>query len=83
MGRDKHAAVIGGGDPAGIGTFQPDGYVLDLRAIDATQVAVAHGVRVNVVHPFPPSPAWRSRSPRAPSAARPRQSPNPTRSRHP
>jgi pyruvate,water dikinase len=43
MGTDEHAAVISGADPAGIDTFQPDRYVLDLREIDETQAAVVGG----------------------------------------
>jgi pyruvate,water dikinase len=43
MGTEEHAAVIAGGDPKGIDTFQPDCYVLGLQEIDATQVAVAGG----------------------------------------
>ena len=43
MGTQGHAAVIAGGDPAGIYTFQPDCYVLGLQEIDKTQVAVVGG----------------------------------------
>jgi len=43
MGTEEHAAVIAGGDPNGIDTFQPDCYVLGLPEIDATQVAVVGG----------------------------------------
>jgi pyruvate,water dikinase len=40
MCTEEHAAMIAGGDPKGIVTFQPDCYVLDLQEIDETQVAV-------------------------------------------
>jgi phosphoenolpyruvate synthase/pyruvate phosphate dikinase len=43
MGTKEHAAVIAGGDPTGIYTFQPDCYVLGLQEIDETQVAVVGG----------------------------------------
>src|SRR4051812_25775504 len=43
MGTEEHAAVNAGGDPKGIDTCRPDGYVLDLQAIDETQVAVVGG----------------------------------------
>ena len=43
MGTMEHAAVGAGGDPKGIDTFQPDGYVLGLQEIDETQVAVVGG----------------------------------------
>jgi pyruvate,water dikinase len=43
MGTEEHAAVVAGGDPESIGTFQPDLYVLDLQEIDRTQVAVVGG----------------------------------------
>ncbi len=43
MGTDEHAAVIAGGDPTGIYTFQPDCYVLGFQEIDKTQVAVVGG----------------------------------------
>jgi phosphoenolpyruvate synthase/pyruvate phosphate dikinase len=40
MGTQEHAAVVTGGDPNGIDSFQPDGSVLGLEEIDETQVAV-------------------------------------------
>jgi phosphoenolpyruvate synthase/pyruvate phosphate dikinase len=43
MATEERAAVIAGGDPTGIHTFQPDGYVLGLQEIDKTQVAVVGG----------------------------------------
>ena len=43
MGTAEHAAAVAGGDPKGIDTFQPDGYVLGLQEIDETQVAVVGG----------------------------------------
>jgi rifampicin phosphotransferase len=43
MGTEKQAAAVAGGDPKGIGTFQPDCYVLGFQEIDAAQVAVAGG----------------------------------------
>jgi phosphoenolpyruvate synthase/pyruvate phosphate dikinase len=43
MGTEEHAAVIAGGDPTGIDTFQPDCYVLGFQEIDETQVAVVGG----------------------------------------
>jgi phosphoenolpyruvate synthase/pyruvate phosphate dikinase len=43
MGMEEHAAVVGGGDPKGIYTFQPDRYVLGFQEIDRTQVAVVGG----------------------------------------
>jgi rifampicin phosphotransferase len=43
MGTEEHAAVIAGGDPTGIDTFQPDCYVLAFQEIDETQVAVVGG----------------------------------------
>jgi phosphoenolpyruvate synthase/pyruvate phosphate dikinase len=43
MGTEEHAAVVAGGDPKGIDTFQPDCYVLGLQEIDETQVAVVGG----------------------------------------
>jgi rifampicin phosphotransferase len=43
MGTEEHAAVGAGGDPKGIDTFRPDRYVVGLREIDETQVAVAGG----------------------------------------
>ena len=43
MGTKEHAAVIAGGDPTGIETFQPDCYVLGFQGIDETQVAVVGG----------------------------------------
>jgi rifampicin phosphotransferase len=43
MGTEEHAAVIAGGDPTGIDTFQPDCYVLGFQEIDKTQVAVVGG----------------------------------------
>ncbi len=43
MGTMEHAAVGAGGDPKGIDTIQPDGYVLGLQEIDETQVAVVGG----------------------------------------
>jgi pyruvate,water dikinase len=43
MGKEQHAAVVGGCDPDGIETFQADAYVLGLEEIDATYVGVAGG----------------------------------------
>jgi phosphoenolpyruvate synthase/pyruvate phosphate dikinase len=43
MGTREHAATVVGGDPKGIDTFQPDCYVLGLRELDATQVAIVGG----------------------------------------
>jgi phosphoenolpyruvate synthase/pyruvate phosphate dikinase len=43
MGTKEHAAVVAGGDPTGIDTFQADYYVLGFQAIDETQVAVVGG----------------------------------------
>ena len=43
MGTEEHAAVIAGGDPTGIYTFQPDCYVLGLQEIDQTQVELVGG----------------------------------------
>ena len=43
MGTEEHAAVVASGDPTGIHTFPPDGYVLGFEEIDATQVAVVGG----------------------------------------
>jgi phosphoenolpyruvate synthase/pyruvate phosphate dikinase len=43
MGTEEHAAVIAGGDPTGIYTFQPDCYVLGFQEIDKTQVAAVGG----------------------------------------
>ncbi|MEA2181802.1 MAG: rifampicin phosphotransferase, partial [Solirubrobacteraceae bacterium] len=43
MCTEEHAAMIAGGDPKGIVTFQPDCYVLGLQEIDETQVAVVGG----------------------------------------
>ena len=43
MGTAEHAAEVAGGDPMGIDTFQPDGYVVGLQAIDETQGAVVGG----------------------------------------
>ena len=43
MGREQHAAVVAGGDPKGIHTFQSDRYVLGFQEIDETQVAVVGG----------------------------------------
>jgi pyruvate,water dikinase len=43
VGTEEHAAVIAGGDPTGIYTFQPDCYVLGFQEIDETQVAVVGG----------------------------------------
>jgi rifampicin phosphotransferase len=43
MGTHEHAAVVAGGDPKGIATFQVDPYVLGLHEIDETQVAVVGG----------------------------------------
>jgi rifampicin phosphotransferase len=43
MGTEEQAAVIAGGDPTGIETFQPDCYVLGFNEIDETQVAVVGG----------------------------------------
>jgi phosphoenolpyruvate synthase/pyruvate phosphate dikinase len=43
MGTEEHAAVIAGGDPTGIDTFQPDCYALGFQEIDETQVAVVGG----------------------------------------
>ncbi len=43
MSAQEHAAVIAGGDPTGIHTFQPDCYVLGFQEIDKAQVAVVGG----------------------------------------
>ena len=43
MGTEEHAAVAAGGDPQGIDTAQPDGYVVSLQDAGETQVAVAGG----------------------------------------
>jgi phosphoenolpyruvate synthase/pyruvate phosphate dikinase len=43
MGAEERAAVIAGGDPRGIDTFQPDCHVLGFQEIDETQVAVVGG----------------------------------------
>ena len=43
MGTEEHAAVIAGGDPKGIGTVQPDGFVVSLQDVGETQVAVVGG----------------------------------------
>ena len=43
MDTEERAAVIAGGDPTGIDTFQPDCYVLGFQEIDKTQVAVVGG----------------------------------------
>jgi phosphoenolpyruvate synthase/pyruvate phosphate dikinase len=43
MGTEERAAVVAGGDPKGIDTFQPDCYALGLEEIDETQVAVVGG----------------------------------------
>src|SRR5688572_19975685 len=43
MGTEEHAAVVAGGDPKGIDTFQPDCYVVGFQEIDETQVAVVGG----------------------------------------
>ena len=43
MSTEEHAAVVAGGDPKGIDTFQPDCYVSGLQEIDETQVAVVGG----------------------------------------
>jgi pyruvate,water dikinase len=43
MGTEEHAAVIAGGDPKGIDTFQSNCYVLGFKEIDKTQVAVVGG----------------------------------------
>src|ERR1039458_5563501 len=43
MGTEEHAAVIAGGGPTGIDTFQPDCYALGFQEIDETQVAVVGG----------------------------------------
>jgi phosphoenolpyruvate synthase/pyruvate phosphate dikinase len=43
MGTKEHAAVVVGGGPQAIDTLQPDCYVLGLRDIDETQVAVVGG----------------------------------------
>jgi pyruvate,water dikinase len=43
MGTEEHAAVVAGGDPNGIETFQTDRYVLGFQEIDETQVAVVGG----------------------------------------
>jgi phosphoenolpyruvate synthase/pyruvate phosphate dikinase len=48
MGTEEHAAVVAGGDPKGIDTFQPDCYVLGLQEIDETQVAVVGGKGVHL-----------------------------------
>src|SRR4029078_2314030 len=43
MGTEEHAAVAAGGDPQGIDTARPDGYVVSLQDAGETQVAVAGG----------------------------------------
>ncbi len=43
MGTEEHAAVIAGGDPKGIDTVQPVGYVVSLQDLGETQVAVVGG----------------------------------------
>jgi phosphoenolpyruvate synthase/pyruvate phosphate dikinase len=43
MGTKEHAAVVAGGDPTEINTFQPGCYVLGFHEIDKTQVAVVGG----------------------------------------
>jgi rifampicin phosphotransferase len=43
MGTAEHAAVVAGGDPTGIYTFQPDCCVVGFEAIDETQVAIVGG----------------------------------------
>jgi rifampicin phosphotransferase len=43
MGTEEHAAVVVGGDPKGIDTFQPDCYVLGFQEIDETHLAVVGG----------------------------------------
>jgi pyruvate,water dikinase len=43
MGTQEYAAVIDGGDPTGIYTFQPGCYVLGFQEIDETQAAVVGG----------------------------------------
>jgi pyruvate,water dikinase len=43
MSTKAHAAVIAGGDPTGIHASGSDCYVLDLREIDTTQVALVGG----------------------------------------
>src|SRR5436190_4576840 len=43
MGTEERAAMIAGGDPKGIDTFQPDCCVLGFQEIDETQVAVVGG----------------------------------------
>jgi rifampicin phosphotransferase len=43
MGTKEHAAVVAGGDPKAIDTYQPDGSVVGLQEIDETQVAVVGG----------------------------------------
>ena len=43
MGTEEHAAAVAGGDPKGIDTARPDGYVVGLQEIDETQVAVVGG----------------------------------------
>jgi hypothetical protein len=43
METKDHAAVIAGGDPPEIETFQPDGYVLAFDEIDERHVAVVGG----------------------------------------
>src|SRR5688572_28489901 len=43
MGPENQAAVVAGGDPEGIDSRRPDGYVLGFQEIDETQLAVAGG----------------------------------------
>jgi rifampicin phosphotransferase len=43
MGTEQHAAVVAGGDPKDIDTFQADRYVLRFDEIDETQVVVVGG----------------------------------------
>jgi phosphoenolpyruvate synthase/pyruvate phosphate dikinase len=43
VGTEEHAAAVAGGDPKGIDSFQPDGFVLGFEEIDETQVAIVGG----------------------------------------
>jgi rifampicin phosphotransferase len=43
MGTEEYAAVVAGGDPNGIVTFQPGDYVLGFQEIDESQAAVVGG----------------------------------------
>ena len=43
MGIEEHATMVADGDPTGMYTIQPDGYVLGFEEIDETQVAMVGG----------------------------------------